>query len=964
MIKMDFIIKRMNKLIENVGSGSLQEFTLVRERIEYSLMFVLAYLWNQSFDNLEISDKSDIIEQLYNLQIGQIVGIIRNLDKSSKVLSKKAYQQINDYPRLRNQRVGHGFPHDDKSEEIVKDFIDLFDKLVSNASILSKNWILVFVKDYKNKVFSGERFDAIDGIPDNWSCSDKIFPFEIGRLYAVDGDMNYVKLSPFIVIENSGEDKAIFGNLKEKITGNVKYNYLFKTGNMEKSWEELASIYSAEDDNLKLSTNNTIMNSFVKNYDEYIDNGIGITSIQVKEFLLKNKSNVSATLWGHGGIGKTACAQKICLELFNDACSHFTYIIFISAKDRVYNVITGKIQQFNETDEQRIKTFDDVIYTIGKCVSRHLSDENYNIECICNEIIESESKMLFVIDDLETIERSQIPLFEEFINRLDSHYHKVLFTTRSKICIGQEIPLHEFDVSTSVSFVKSIIKNYYPKNLRQFENICKAKDFVKALHDATDGRPIFLFQFAHIFAQQGLSNDNWRELKRSESAKDFLYGRIYTYLSKQAQDLFCAVSRIISPEDVVFRKDVLFYIVRQFIEEKMVEQYFEELKLLKVVELYEGNTYRVYSSEILKIMSDAYEKREIAYKDTIRNNIRAIGDPSAITTSIYQARYEEANKLRHSGNRLEVEEAYRSILKTSEAPFEIRKRSLINMTNYISNEHLSHQSAIKAFEDFYGKFNNDSDVLKLYVQVLWTEGEKLKATNLLQQYVGKRDWKQNGNYEIYGLYVAYRSDYYLDKLINLESNISIKRYSDKGASREYEQIIGDIIAFYEKNNVCLFEFLKNKKLHDYQPKVRHNFEMAIAQSIKVALQLSKSSIKYCKIGLQMSEYAISELSSHYRSGIVRHRDIFRHALDNISNFDKLEDPRIAVGEMYDGVVMGVKHYGIFVQISKSISGLMHISNISDNYISCIYLNVHVGEIIKNVKLIDISVDDKYAFKGN
>jgi len=961
---MDFILRRMNKLIENADTGSLQEFTLVRERIEYSLIFVLAYLWNQSFEDLLIDNKSEIIEQLYNLQIGQVVNIIRGLDKESKILSKKAYKAINEYPRLRNQRVGHGFPHDDMSSEIVKEFIKLFENMVANIDILSKDWILVYVKKHYSNTYSGDRFITIDSIPENWSCVDEMFPFEVGRLYAVDNDMNYFKLSPFIDIENSGEDKALFCSLKEKLTGNVKYNYLFKTGSKEKTWEELASIYSVKEDGMLLSSNGTIMNSFEKNYIEYIDNGIGDARFQLREFLINNKSSVSATLWGHGGIGKTACAQKMCLELFHDKTQQFAYIIFVSAKDRLYNVVTGKIHTIDISDEQRVKTFEDVIKAIGRTICRHLSAEEYTVDNICKYIINSDSKMLFVIDDLETIERSQVPLFENFINKLDSHYHKVLFTTRSKICIGQEISLHELDESTSMTFVKSIIKAHYTENIRQFDTVCKDLIFIKSLHDATDGRPIFLFQFAHIFAQSGIANGNWQEIKKTDSAKEFLFGRIYSYLSKQAQDLFCAIPRIISPEEVVFRKDILFFIVRQYIEEKDAEPYFEELELLKVVEIYDGGTYRVYSNEILKMMSDAHENREIAYKDTIKNNIRTIGDPSSITTSVYQARFDEANKLRHKGNRLEVEEAYRSILRIKDAPYDIRKRSLINLVSYVSIEHLSHQSAIKAFEDFYNHFKGDTDLLKLYVQSLWTEGKKLEATDLLQHHVKHKNWKHRENQEMYGLFVAYRSDYYLEKMNALIEQISIKSLSGKEASREYDELNNEMITFFEDNNMNLINFLQNKDLGSFQPKIRHNFEMATVQSIKIALLLSKCASKYSKIGYSLTEYALETISTHYRSGISRHKQIFKRILERIGKFDNLETSKISVGDICEGVVIEVKPYGVFVKINKTISGLLHISNISGKYISCIFMEISVGEVLPSLKVTSISDDGKYSLMKN
>lgn len=103
-----------------------------------------------------------------------------------------------------------------------------------------------------------------------------------------------------------------------------------------------------------------------------------------------------------------------------------------------------------------------------------------------------------------------------------------------------------------MTFVKSIIRTHFPDNIRQFDGACKDTTFVKSLHDATDGRPIFLFQFAHIFAQSGLVNDNWQEIKKTDSAKEFLFGRICSYLSKKAQDLFCAIPCIIFPEELIF----------------------------------------------------------------------------------------------------------------------------------------------------------------------------------------------------------------------------------------------------------------------------------------------------------------------------------------------------------------------------------------------------------------------------
>lgn len=59
-----------------------------------------------------------------------------------------------------------------------------------------------------------------------------------------------------------------------------------------------------------------------------------------------------------------------------------------------------------------------------------------------------------------------------------------------------------------------------------------------------------------------------------------------------------------------------------------------------------------------------------------------------------------------------------------------------------------------------------------------------------------------------------------------------------------------------------------------------------------------------------------------------------------------------VGEVYDGVVDGVVDFGAFVEIAPGISGLVHISEITDDFIKEIDKHVKVGDKVK-VKILDI-----------
>ena len=61
------------------------------------------------------------------------------------------------------------------------------------------------------------------------------------------------------------------------------------------------------------------------------------------------------------------------------------------------------------------------------------------------------------------------------------------------------------------------------------------------------------------------------------------------------------------------------------------------------------------------------------------------------------------------------------------------------------------------------------------------------------------------------------------------------------------------------------------------------------------------------------------------------------------------------GKLLKGVVTGIEPYGVFVQFDDYYSGLIHISELSNNYVKDPNDIVHIGDII-TAKIID--VDDK------
>ena len=72
-----------------------------------------------------------------------------------------------------------------------------------------------------------------------------------------------------------------------------------------------------------------------------------------------------------------------------------------------------------------------------------------------------------------------------------------------------------------------------------------------------------------------------------------------------------------------------------------------------------------------------------------------------------------------------------------------------------------------------------------------------------------------------------------------------------------------------------------------------------------------------------------------------------------------------VGNIVKGEVTGIEPYGIFVKIDDSHSGLIHISEITDNYVKNINSFVNVGDVIF-AKIIDVDDDSsnlRLSIKG-
>ncbi|MCQ2455290.1 MAG: S1 RNA-binding domain-containing protein [Clostridia bacterium] len=69
--------------------------------------------------------------------------------------------------------------------------------------------------------------------------------------------------------------------------------------------------------------------------------------------------------------------------------------------------------------------------------------------------------------------------------------------------------------------------------------------------------------------------------------------------------------------------------------------------------------------------------------------------------------------------------------------------------------------------------------------------------------------------------------------------------------------------------------------------------------------------------------------------------------------------QLKVGEIVEGKVVSVKDYGVFVSIGEELSGMVHISEVANDYVNNINDFIKLGDIVK-AKVINIGEDNKIS----
>jgi len=851
----NFILNQIDKKIQYYESAnSINELiSYYRVKVEYALICILGILWNKNLNSLDSDEKEYIFSKIFQPTIGSVVDIIRALDKNKELFSNKAiYRIINAYPKLRNEKLGHGYVFEDKTNSLYRDIKSLSESLFAIQEI--KNVLthdLVLVTNCIDTIYNGVNFKN-NGEYIHWRCPETCAIFDNNNLYAFYGNDIYQKLSPFIVLTEEGEI-FIFRDIYDRLIGKFRYNQLMKTDSRFFEWRNLE--LEIENDGVRRRTpNGTVINVFKNNYRRFID--VAVIKKDIITFLTKNRASVCATIWGHGGVGKTATIQSVCEDLSKGKAKKFDYIVFVSAKDRFYNYYTGSISQISDS----IDSFD----TLMRSINATVGSSNTNDE---NEIINFDGKLLLVIDDYETFQHGEKEKIENFIRKLDIDRHKVVITTRANIVIGQEFQTNELNREDSVSFLIEVIKSEFSNvNISNLQTEFHQHEIVDKIYSITSGRPLFIFQLAFLWAQTGSINKTLaRDIKKEPEAIEFLYGRIYKYLSEDAKKLFIAMSQIVVEDDLTNLLEKLQFIVNMESQDDSFNNAIQELVKLKIIEVFESDFFKVYSKEILQLMSQYFDKSNIQARRGIISRIKQVTRDKKLDNE--HALLENANSARYAKSEEEVVSLYRHILQRASCPIDVKSQALLNLTEYLFNNRGKRDLAVRTFKDFEHLFYQDAHIIKMYSSYCWALDKKTEAIRILSDFFSKKpDFRGNNNLriELASLCLTYQAIAAIEKKEDIKLKLRFSEISYIDFSKQNDDLkilFSNIFRF----GIYLFNSVKNySDLNRLTASARQNLLTGMYQLSNVCIRIKKytTAKEICDFGVKhSSEYLNKEFKN-------------------------------------------------------------------------------------------------------
>jgi len=921
---MDYILKKFEASINLADDKDKSEY--MRARIEYLIYFLLGYVWNKYKKDIDVSDMLQFSQKLGgSLTLGKIIRYIKNFDENSVVSSTDTLTEYNKY-RINN--IGHGFSFNADTKEENLDV--LYKNLCNDISMLNqntKNDIIVIEKKHGNRC-KGYRIGSDKMFPELWEASEDMLP-EIEKFPAVlfsSDNSEYNIISPFIHIERIRPTDMNFYIFFQTTSSNesAEFTNLFETS--EKKTFSIPNIYRS-DGFQKISGNGTIINKFKNNYTKYID--VGMLE-KVKNFL-KNNNAAVAIISGNGGIGKTACVQKICDDLFSSKSKDkkdFGYIIFASAKDRKFNPENERI----EVIENSLKDFYGVMNTIYRTIKNEdinfASDSQLELNKFIKSITddwdkEKKGRILFIIDDYETFNDENKKRIIDFLEKLDINKHKAIITTRNSnlITSGTQITNDPLDEERTVEFVRNKIDEINHNHIVYFEDEIKKDENRKRLYAVTEGVPLFMIQWVHIFLRDHEKAFLDVPLSSKEEAREFRVGRIYSYLSGNAKILYAALS-VVKDTARRFNKDTLCKCCVISIDVDSFERSFDELVHMNIIESQNDNVYRIYNEVYLSNMEKNFNLLDESTRNSILGKFNQTYDRRS-TDVPEVALFKGAEDADKRADYQTAADKYRQLIKDDQISLEIRCKAMVNL--FIRMGTTADAETLKAtFEEYdkkYQELTTSLTVIHQYIYSMWAKDNRV-AYELIKGYLKQFDEPNSENLSLLALCATFYAMYILQY--------------NKNNTKKLED------AFFWCNKIYLFVFsMSNDEFGRYiTSQTKQNVETCLIQAFDISIELSKRNNIYKDAVSDIANFFCNKFPTDETN--LKHFSVFRVYCFNMLKI--IKNPSNDKIKAFKGKIKKIGNTDAILHISKCAQRLISQEEMEK-------LHVYLQKNTVNVKII-------------
>lgn len=331
--------------------------------------------------------------------------------------------------------------------------------------------------------------------------------------------------------------------------------------------------------------------------------------------LLNSTKFPVVTISGAGGVGKTALALKAIYDLTeNSEKCDFDAIVWLSAKENKLSILG--IEEIEPT----LKSYDELLDTIINLfgfsdeLSSNTTDEK---EVLANKIFEITSKIIIVVDNLETISDQRI------INFILEAPEKIKFLITSRKGIGQverRQDLKELKPKEAITLFRQIARDKQQTKLAALPD-----EIVKKYVEKVSCYPLAIKWVIGQVARGKNINKIIDSIHNAESdISKFCFEQIFNSLSDDCKKILYAISLAEAPPV----ESILQYVTE--IDEASFEDSIEELILVSLVipEQFQNERKEISTKFSLLPLTTGYTRlqlnKDIPLREYLKNRINQI----------------------------------------------------------------------------------------------------------------------------------------------------------------------------------------------------------------------------------------------------------------------------------------------------------------------------------------------------